>query len=134
MALAGAGNPVGGSNPAGTGKGLSYTENHAFGYSGLIDIDNNETTLLQFVSPSNTVVVGWWQGHYYENGDEDFRWVLYFNEEIVQSHTETIDEQGGRVSPMNVVIPPFTEVKLTGANVTDTTPRNIMASIVGRLH
>jgi hypothetical protein len=134
MALSGAGNPVGGSNPAGTGAGLSYTVNHAFGYSGLIDTDNNEATLLQFLSPSNTVIVGWWQGHYYENGDENFRWVLYFNNEIVQSSTETIDDQSGRISPVNIVIPPSTEVKLTAQNISDTTAREIQASLVGRLY
>ena len=39
---------LGSSNPVGTSKGLNYIGNHAYGYSGEVTVNDNETTLLDF--------------------------------------------------------------------------------------
>ena len=44
----GAGNVAGSSNPAGTGTGLNHVGNFAYAYSGIRNIDNTITNLLEF--------------------------------------------------------------------------------------
>jgi len=48
--IGGAGNPVGGSNPAGLSAGLNYIGKYAYGYNstGLITNASGETTLFEF--------------------------------------------------------------------------------------
>jgi len=52
----GAGNVVGGSNPAGTGTGLNYIGNHAYANSGEILINNNTVTMLEFTTGTSYFV------------------------------------------------------------------------------
>ena len=56
--ISGAGNPVGGSNPAGTGTGLNYIGNHAYGYSGIVNSASQDenVTLMSFTTGSHYVV------------------------------------------------------------------------------
>jgi len=119
---------------AGTGKLLNYSGNYAFGYSGIIDVADTETTLIDYITSIQTFI-GNWQGYYYESPyGEDFRFVLYLNDLKVAAFTTEGSTRGHSRSPLDIVVPAFTTVKITAQNVTDTTPREMMASIVGRLY
>jgi len=57
MALAGVGNPVGGSNPIGTGTSLNYLGNHCWGASGIIQPSTGAVTGLDFTTANNSYIV-----------------------------------------------------------------------------
>ena len=46
--MLGGGNPVGSSNPAGTGNSLNYIGDHAYAYSGMFGSNTNAQTCLKF--------------------------------------------------------------------------------------
>jgi len=132
--IAGAGNPTASGGTTGIGKTLNYVGDFAFAYSGIIDTDNNETTLLEF-STGSELFVGEWQGYYYESPyNEDFRWTVYLNDEKVQTYTGEGSIRGNSRSQLNIIIPGYTKVKITCQNVSDTTAREQMASITGRIY
>jgi len=119
---------------ASVGLNLNVIGNHAYAYSGILDIDNNETTLIEFTS-GNFSLVGEWQGYYYEaTATSDYRWVLYFNDIKIESFIAEAAIRGNSRSPLKLIIPPFTVVKITGQNVEDSGQREIMASITGRIY
>jgi len=131
--VGGAGNPVGGSF-TGPAQAIDIYGDFAAAYSGIIDIDNNETTLIEYTS-GNYLLVGEWQGYYYESVyGEDFRWVVYLNGQKVESYTAEGSIRGNSRSQLNLIIPSYTEVKITGQNVSDSTAREMMASITGRIY
>jgi len=60
--MLGGGNPVGGSNPAGTGGSLNFVGDHCYAYSGTIQsagAASADTTYLDFTMPNNTYTEGW---------------------------------------------------------------------------
>ena len=60
--MLGGGNPVGGSNPAGTGGSINFVGDHCYAYSGPIlsaGASSADTTYLDFTMPDNTYAVGW---------------------------------------------------------------------------
>jgi hypothetical protein len=128
----------GGSNVvAGTGKDLNYIGIHCFAYSGSIANDgSNETTLLEFQT-SRKYIKGKVQTGYSFTGDtaDTFRFKVYFNDIIIY---EFLDDgaqfYGDPHIPINVVIPPFTNVKVTGANVASSAAKLIMANVTGKLY
>ena len=69
--MLGGGNPVSGSNPAGTGSSLNYIGKHAYGYSGVIAVNNVEKTLLQF-STGNLYIVAKVQFNTGGSANKDF--------------------------------------------------------------
>ena len=56
MALVGAGNPVGGSNPAGTGTSLNYIGDYAFAYSATFAGATSSIEVLGFATGSELLV------------------------------------------------------------------------------
>ena len=131
--MLGGGNPVGGSF-TGPAEALDIYGDFGAAYSGLHDVDNNETTLIQYTS-GNYLFVGTWQGYYYEAvGTEDFRFLMYMNGTKIENYIAESAIRGNSRSQLNIIIPAYTEVKLTAQNVTDNTAREIMASITGRIY
>jgi len=128
----------GGSNVvAGAGKDLNYIGNHCYAYSGSIANDgSNETTLLEFQT-SKKYIKGTVQTGASHTGDhaDTFRFRVYFNDIVVY---DFLDDAGQYYTdphiPINIVVPPFTNVKVTGANVASSAAKLIMAIVTGRLH
>lgn len=119
MALAGAGNPVGGFNPAGTSKGLNYIGEHAFANSGFYTAANttNGLDVLTFTTGSSYLV-----GELAFNGyaaiseptyGTDGACEIKFNDEIVATLK---NGTGAEVMPTNtkidIIIPPYTKVNV----------------------
>ena len=120
MALAGAGNPVGGSNPTGTGAGLNYIgggelKGHAYGYSGSVTStggDSADTIVLKFQIGS---------GEYFEG-------VLRVSSEFTGNETRhvTVNVNGSNVItikadgepsfyecfPAHLILAPFDDVEI----------------------
>lgn len=101
-----------------TGLGIRYIGEHAYGYSGEIDLNNTTQTLFSYTN-ENFIFVGQFQMLFDKtqfNTGEALGYTIKFNDLIVArleleaSATTTESIQ----SPVNLVIPPLTEVVITG--------------------
>jgi len=122
----------------GTQKGLSYVGIHAYGYSGPIDVDNNETTLLQF-STGSAYIKGIFQPQYMVANagiaTEDYRFIVKFdNQEVSSMLIAEGADRDAFYNVVNLIIPPYTTIEITGANVTDSNTRAVGAIITGKVY
>jgi len=121
------------SQPVATPNAINFTPDnkHCYANSGMIGVPNAETTMLEFNTNSEYLNVKVHLGSASTSGD-DYIWKLYFNDVLIMSHyilnTYPIDrpDTGGKF-----IIPPFTNVKMTMENNTDTSANNWFNSISG---
>lgn len=118
-----------------TGSALQFTNDnkHAYAYSGVKSVDDNETTLLE-VSTNSEYINAHIQFNYVASANQDFTYKIYFNDVIVQQYN--VGNSVIYTSPDNflyVVIPPFTDVKLTAQNISDSTQLNQIVSLTGKV-
>jgi len=118
-----------------TQLGLTTLGDHIFGYSGVIGVTNAEKTLIL----GNT-------GKYYAvtkvqflsnmNSGDDYVAKIYLNN--VATHefiiSATHDSAPYGYFPINVIIPPNTEIKITLDNVSDTSSNNWDVQLTGRIY
>jgi len=140
MAIGGGGSgggPVGVSNSfTGAAEALEVMGEHAYAYSGVLDIGGDETNMLLF-NTGNFYFVGTIQFNYLERQGEAFQYKFYLNDSVVQGFVESGGASGDPQAPttfMNIIIPPYTEVKATAQNVVDTATRNQVCNMAGRIY
>jgi len=131
----GGGPPLGQANTfTGTAGGLEIYGDFAAAYSGITDVNNNEINLIEFTS-GNYLFVGEWNGYYYEAVyGEDFRFIVYLNGAAVEAFTTEGSIRGHSRAILNIIIPAFSQVKITAQNVEDSTAREMLASLTGRIY
>tara|TARA_R100000049_G_C1886179_1_gene40843 strand:+ start:87 stop:497 length:411 start_codon:yes stop_codon:yes gene_type:complete len=114
MAILGAGNPVGGSNPAGTGGGLNVIEDRVYAYSGSINVDTDETTCLEF-NTMQQLITGKFIPGSHAGESADFVWRLYLNDQVVYSimFSGTYHDFLMFSNALEIVIPGDSRVKVT---------------------
>jgi len=119
------------SQPIATPNALNYTPDNlaAYAYSGPIATINVEKILLLFNTESG-YIVGTWRGEYIGSTNADYSWILYFNDVALErrSGASKYEQNINR----DIIIPPFTAVKITGNNIEDDSSNNIGALFVGR--
>ena len=131
----GGGNPTGGSF-TGAAQALEIIGDHAYGYSGVLDINGTETDMLSFTS-GNFYFVGTVQFNYIELNAYHFRYRFYLNDAILQGFVEPSGATGApnvSTTIIPIIIPPYTEVRCTAENLTDNTLQNQVCSMVGRIY
>jgi len=133
----GAGNVAGG-NPSGIGTSLNYIGDHAYAYSGGIDVDENVTSLLKFTT-GGLYVKGRFQPQYFVanagQATEDYRFTVKFdNQEVSVTLIAEGTDRDAFYNVVDLIIPPFTTVEVTAQNVTDTNSRAVGAIITGRVY
>ena len=121
---------------AAIGKTLRYIGDHFFSYSGPVAVDDNETTLIEGTSGSGYIVGVWSTFHGDAQTTDDYRFIVYFNDQIVAviQWDQSEHPQGRNLNVSDILIPPQTMVKVTAKNVADTTSNDVMASLVGRVY
>ena len=136
MALVGGGGApnVAGGNPAGTGTTLNYVSDFVYAHSGVIDVDNNETTLLDFTTSGSGVIEATFSFFYIENQTEDYLYQVKFNNEIILGYNVDSSKAFQKDLVTKLVIPPETRVTVTATNVSNTNSREQTATIVGRVY
>jgi len=137
--IAGAGNPIGGSNPAGIGQGLNYIGNHAYANSGTFASSQTEYTLLSFSTGTEYVV-----GELTVSGATDATnpgtgltsvFTLSMNgTDVMFVKIDTDVERSPMTAVIPILIAPFTEVKLTALDSLSESGRKTSASLVGRVY
>jgi len=129
--VGGAGNPVGGSF-TGPAEALEIVGDHAYAYSGSIDI-NSGATALDFTT-GNYYFVGkiYFTGNYDDGGDNFITFSVDLNGTTVLSNKER--RQLGQVSdqPFDLIIPPYTEVSAKFAAMGVSAEFN--ANMVGKIY
>jgi len=115
--------------------GLSIAGDHAYAYSGVLDI-GAETDMLNFTT-GNFVFVGTVQFNYVELNGYLFQYRFYLNNVALQGYLEPSGSSGDPQPPTSIIpiiIPPNTVVKCTAENLTDGTLQNQVCSMVGRIY
>jgi hypothetical protein len=121
-----------------TGLGLQYSGDFAFAYSGDVTVAQNETTCLEFYT-GNKNWVAHWEMHYTDNGaspvivTDDMAWRIYMNGVIVIIMNAS-SSSDAKQPDVELIIPPYTLVKVTAVNVTDSSDHAVFASLTGRLY
>lgn len=119
---------------SGPQKGLTTIGDHCYAYSGLTQVNDNETTLLLF-NTGKKYIKAQIQFSYASNSNQDFTYAIYFNGVIIQQYN--VGNSLIYTSPdnfVNVIIPPLTEVKLTSRNLTDASGLDQIVSLIGRVY
>ena len=99
---------------ASTGKGLRYIGQHAYAYSGGVNVPaSTDEPLLVFITGSGYIVARFQFTIHEKNYDDNSTFIVSLNDEAI-SFTETEDsETAGMDSPIILILPPFTKVKVT---------------------
>ncbi len=120
---------------ASTGKGLRYIQNWVYAYSGEIAVNNVEGTLIEARSASG-IIVGHFQQQYFGGSSDNYKWRIYFNDQAIAAVQEPgiTTAVGNTFFQINLIIPPFTLIKITAQNVTDTSSNDMGAILTGRVY
>jgi len=121
-------------NTAAVGLNLNVIGKHAYAYSGSLDVTNVVSTLLEFTT-GGTYLVGFFNiiSGFSGNTNDDYLWIVYFNGVLVGAVnlTSSKDLDSNR---LDLIIPPYTTVKVTCQNATDTSSHAQGAIITGRIY
>ena len=131
----GAGNPVGGSF-TGASASIDTVLQFAYAYSGKVAVDDNETTLIESRT-GNFLFVGTWQPQYMvtsPSGD-DYLFQVSLNDNIVASVIlAAAADRDSFYRPVKLIIPAYTVVKMTAANVTNSDTNDVGGVLTGRTY
>jgi hypothetical protein len=133
--MLGGGNPVGGTNPAGTGSTINYIGDHAYAYSGSVDCDNNKTTMLKFATGSQYIVAEFNLSSNTSSGD-DFNFLIEINGEgIVSSRIiAPNDISEHMLNPLKLIITPNSTIQVSLQNATQAATVQWNVTMVGRVY
>ena len=119
-----------------TGTGIRYLGDWAYAYSGSIGVDDSSpgTTLLEFTSGSG-IIVGFFNSIFGIEGNtnDDYLWTVYLNNQkviaIMASSARDLD-----ANRIDIIIPPFSQVKVTAINASTSTTNQVGSNITGRVY
>ena len=120
---------------ASVGPGISYIgKNHAFAYSGVVNPDQDETTVLSFTTGAGYIVC---ETRFMtpKTGGDDYLIKIKLNDLIVVNFiTFVTDVMAQGVFPYNLIIPPFTKVDVTMENTSSNNAREWAITFTGRVY
>ena len=132
----GAGNVAGGANPTGTGNTLNYIGNHAYANSGTYEATTSSQTVLEFTTGNNYIV-----GTLQLNSAIQFSNVsLRQTDAKISYDSQTVAlivgsaEDAPVSQATDILIPPFTNVKIEVISAVDDSDNFVTVSIVGRVY
>ena len=117
--VSGAGNPVGGSNPAGTSGGLNFIVDHAYGYAGQKTAVSGTDAVLFDFSTGNYYVVGEFQMPFDKTGlanGESVGYTIKVNGEIIARCEQEFLTAGAVADyvmfPVPLLLPPNSHIEV----------------------
>jgi len=124
---------------ASTGLSLNIIGNHAYAQSGPFAQDTNEHTMLEFRMGSSYLVAEIsFHGTVNASAPNDGNltaWQVYFNGSVVfLNKTDSSDENSPHSETLPILIPPYTEVKITGTDFSGGNAGDTAVSITGRIY
>jgi len=132
--IASAGNPAGGSNPSGTGKGLTYLGNHAYANSGShFATAGGHTTMLEFVTGSEYIVAEIVYGNTTTSADH-IEFEIQLNDQVIMAAIGDAIDGGYPLNSFQILVPSYTKCEITTINASGGADRIVFASISGRVY
>jgi len=121
------------SQPVATPNALNFTPDnkHCYAYSGIFSVADTETTLIQFNTQSEYIVASIIFNS--QTNEKNFSHKIYFNDVVVQEFL-SLHSGGRKNNDLEMIIPPFTDVKLTSDNVQDGSAKNQIVSLIGKAY
>jgi len=116
--IGGAGNPVGGSF-TGPAQSIEVIGNHMYAVSGAVNFDDTETTCVE-ATTGNYYSYAYIQVGISEVSSDNVFLRVYLNGALVFLHTVGDTQKIDRIQPIRIVIPSYTEFKVTMTNQDDT--------------
>jgi len=118
-------------------KGLSIAGNHAYAYSGIQAVGSGgqdvPSTLIEFTTGTYYIDIKLQAMRGYPaNVTHDYLWVVYLNGTAVYEFYDS--DATFNENPIYLVIPAYTEVKVTTQNSTAGTNNNVGIAIAGRVY
>jgi len=115
---------------------LQFTPDNkrAYAFSGIVGVDENEITLLEWRSESE-YLEGLVLFNYYDNDSDAYRCRIYFNDVVVQGfvYYGKKDYKDNNEYPVPIIVPSFTNVKLTLQNIDNTNERSHIVSFTSKV-
>tara|TARA_Y100001938_G_scaffold71096_1_gene98575 strand:- start:223 stop:624 length:402 start_codon:yes stop_codon:yes gene_type:complete len=116
-----------------TGLALQFTEDnkHCYAYSGKIPVNDTETTLLEFETLSSYIIANI-QLEYFDAASDNMKYLVKINNVdvcvgIITGRTENW------YNDLQVILPKYSRVKITGINNNATGTRSIGATLTGKV-
>jgi len=123
---------------ASIGLNLNVIGNHLYGCSGAVGVSDSTVTLIEGTT-GNYYTVATWIGNYNQAvseslASEDYRFALTLNGLRVAS-CEGSDAQGAaRNTLLDIIIPPYTNVKIEARNYSGSGTEDVGAVLIGRIY
>lgn len=116
-------------------KGLSIIGERCYAYSGSVNVPQAETTVLLFNTEANVIKAGI-QIISGVDVSDNYELNVYLNGSTIwqQRLTNTVQEFFYGNYPINLIIPPLSEVKVTLQNITSDTDRLWSVLFTGRVY
>jgi len=123
------------SQPVVTPNAINFTPDNkrAYAFSGVIGVTNSKVNMIQFDVNSEYITAKIYLSNS-SGASDDFRYEIEFNDVVVVSSYRD-EETGNRVGVVfkpQIVIPPFTNVKITAVNISSGSGRNHTAHVYGK--
>jgi len=119
----------------GPSNSLIYLGDHAYAYGGSVEVINSDVTLLEY-TVGKEYVKGTMSVSNASGSGDDIRYYIHLNDIIVfgwyydaTNYTANFDG-----TPIPLIIPPFTTVKVTGRNLSSSTGRETTAMFEGKIY
>ena len=128
-----------------TGRGLAVTSpkiiytgdgKRCYAYSGDIGVTNSEVVLLE-ATTTNHVIKGKIQFSYNANASDNYKYKIYFNGVVVFGYFVghgSAEGSGYPDTPVYVIIPPNTDLKVTAENISSGSDLAQNAVLTGRVY
>ena len=120
MPLVGGGGASNTVNPTGTGTGLNYIGNHAYGYSGIKDSSGSIVNYLDFTTGNGHIVANV-QPIYAGQSNNNIQWLIYLDGQIISQAEVTSSRDHTPFQPMLLIIPPYSHIEVAVLNVSSGT-------------
>ena len=131
--IAGAGNPTGGSNPAGTSQGLNYIGEWSYANSGFIDFNGTAVTLLSFQTGSGFIIADI-QPMRSDTLGQDSAHQIFIDEQLVGSIPTNHGTLPPGGLPNRFLLPSYSKIEIKAENTSDNATLNGAVSITGRVY
>ena len=117
------------------GTALQFTNDnkHCYAYTGGISVAAaTEQTLIEFTTASEYILSKMQFGVHDKNKDDNSTFIVYLNDVVIWYDEKEDTESAGFDSPLLVIIPPFSKIKIT-AQITGSGGIDHAAIITGKV-
>ena len=119
-----------------TSQTLQYTNDNkrCYAYSGQKTVNNNLNTVLEFETQSQYLKIGI---QYFKDSvtSENYEYGILFDDIqiLLGEFTSPLEDNPNIANPIELIVPPSTNVKVTLQNISDGTGRNWFVTLTGKV-